>query len=56
MRAKSVLAGGVNGDPSSPYFFNQAERYAAGNFKDVNYYRADVEQHATRNIGPAASE
>jgi acyl-homoserine-lactone acylase len=52
VRAKSVLAGGVNGDPSSPYFFNQAERYAAGNFKDVNFYRSDVEQHATRTYKP----
>lgn len=54
VRAKSVLAGGVSGDPSSPYFFNQAERYAAGNFKDVNYYRADVEQHATRTYRPGS--
>lgn len=52
VRAKSVLAGGVNNNPSSPYFFNQAERYAKGNFKDVNYYRADVEQHATRSYRP----
>ncbi len=52
VRAKSVLAGGVSGDPSSSYFFNQAERYAAGDFKDVNYYRTDVEQHATRTYHP----
>lgn len=52
VRAKSVLAGGVSGDPASPYFFNQAERYAQGNFKDVNYYRADVEKHATRTYHP----
>ncbi|BAH40189.1 MAG TPA: acylase [Gemmatimonas aurantiaca] len=52
VRAKSVLAGGVNSSPSSPYFFNQAERYAAGNFKDVNYYRADVEKNATRTYKP----
>ena len=52
VRAKSVLAGGVNADPDSPYFFNQGERYATGNFKDVNFYRADVEQHATRTYHP----
>jgi acyl-homoserine-lactone acylase len=52
VRAKSVLAGGVNGDPKSPYFFNQAERYAKGDFKDVNYYRDDVEKHAVRTYHP----
>lgn len=52
VRARSVLAGGVNADPDSPYFFNQGERYATGNFKDVNFYRADVEQHATRTYRP----
>ncbi len=52
VRAKSVLAGGVNADPDSPYFFNQGERYATGNFKDVSFYRADVEQHATRTYHP----
>lgn len=52
VRAKSVLAGGVNGDPKSPYFFNQADRYAKGEFKDVNFYRDDVEKNATRTYHP----
>jgi acyl-homoserine-lactone acylase len=52
VRAKSVLAGGVNADPNSPYFFNQGERYATGNFKDVLFYRDDVEKHAVRTYQP----
>jgi acyl-homoserine-lactone acylase len=52
IRAKSVLAGGVNADPNSPYFFNQGERYATGQFKDVNFYREDVEKHAVRTYQP----
>jgi acyl-homoserine-lactone acylase len=52
VKAKSVLAGGVNNNPSSPYFFNQAERYAKGEFKDVNFYRDDVEKHAVRTYQP----
>lgn len=52
VRARSVLAGGVNGDPSSPYFFNQGERYATGQFKDVSFYREDVEKHAVRKYQP----
>ena len=52
VRAKSVLAGGVHADPSSPYFFNQGERYATGNFKEVNFHREDVEKHAVRTYQP----
>lgn len=52
VRAKSVLAGGVNADPNSPYFFNQGERYATGQFKDVNFYREDVEKHAVCTYQP----
>lgn len=52
VRAKSVLAGGVNADPASPYFFNQGERYATGTFKDVNFYREDVVKHAVRSYHP----
>ncbi|MCU0624585.1 MAG: penicillin acylase family protein, partial [Gemmatimonadaceae bacterium] len=54
VRAKSVLAGGVSGDPASPYFANQAEAYAAGRFKEVLYYRADVEQGAVKRYRPGA--
>lgn len=52
VRAKSVLAGGVNNHPDSPYFFNQGEPYATGTFKDVHYYRDDVERHAVRSYRP----
>ena len=50
--AKSSLAGGVSGDPTSPYFMNQAEDYAKGQFKTVNYYRDDVEKNAKRTYHP----
>jgi acyl-homoserine-lactone acylase len=52
VRAKSVLAGGVNADPASPYFFNQGERYATGQFKDVPFHREDVEKAAVRTYQP----
>jgi acyl-homoserine-lactone acylase len=52
VRAKSVLAGGVSGDPASPYFTNQAERYARGEFKDVLFYREDVEREKVRSYRP----
>lgn len=52
LKAKSSLAGGVSGNPASPYFMNQAQDYANGRFKDVNYYREDVVAHATRTYRP----
>lgn len=50
--AKSLLAGGQSGDPESPHFFDQADLYAAGRFKDVAYYREDVEARAARRYHP----
>lgn len=32
VQAKTLLAGGVSGDPASPHFNDQAARYAAGKF------------------------
>ncbi|KEO75718.1 penicillin acylase family protein [Anditalea andensis] len=40
--AKSLLAGGQSGDPSSQHFTDQAEMYSRGEFKDVHFYREDV--------------
>lgn len=52
VKAKSMLAGGESGDPSSPHFDDQAQRYADREFKDVAYYRADVEARAERTYHP----
>ena len=52
VRAKSLLAGGQSGDPTSPHFYDQAQRYADGEFKDVAFYREDVEARAERVYKP----
>ena len=52
VRAKSLLAGGVNNDPASPHFADQAEMYTQGRFKDVLFYREDVEKHAEKTYHP----
>lgn len=52
IRAKSLLAGGQSGDPASPHFNDQAEIYAKGQFKDVYFYRDDIERHAERKYHP----
>jgi len=46
VKAKTLLAGGQSGDPSSPHFTDQVEDYIAGQFKDVPYYKEDVEARA----------
>lgn len=50
--AKTLLAGGQSGDPESPHFDDQMQRYANREFKDVSFYRQDVEQHAMRTYHP----
>ena len=52
VKAKSMLAGGQSGDPSSPHFADQAKRYADRQFKDVAYYREDVEKRAETTYRP----
>ena len=52
VKAKSSLAGGVSGDPDSPYFMNQAQMYANGEFKDVLFYREELEKNSTRIYNP----
>ena len=50
VRAKSILAGGQSGDPRSPHFSDQAEMYSRGEFKDVLFYREDIEKQLERRV------
>ena len=52
IKAKSLLAGGVSGDPKSKHFTDQALMYSKSQYKDVLFYRADVEKHAARTYHP----
>ena len=52
LKAKSLLAGGESGDPRSPHFYDQAQRYVDIRFKDVAFYREDVERRARRRYRP----
>lgn len=54
VRARAVSAGGENGDPASPHFYDQALRYATGNLRDVYFYPEDVKKHAVRTYRPGA--
>ncbi len=52
VKAKSILAGGQSGDPSSPHFDDQALPYAKVQFKDVPFYKEDVLKRAEETYKP----
>jgi acyl-homoserine lactone acylase PvdQ len=52
VRAKSILAGGQSGDPASPHFDDQAQRYADVKFKEVLFYKEDVMKRAEKSYQP----
>lgn len=52
IKAKSLLAGGESGDPSSKHFNDQLEMYTKGKFKDVLFYKEDVLKNAERTYHP----
>ncbi len=52
VRARAVTAGGLSSNPNSRHFNDQAERYAAGDLRDVYFYPEDVRAHAEREYKP----
>jgi acyl-homoserine lactone acylase PvdQ len=52
VKAKSILAGGQSGDPSSPHFDDQAQPYADVKFKEVAFYKEDVLKRAQETYHP----
>ena len=52
IKAYSLLAGGQNGDPASPHFFDQGQMYVEGKFKDIYFYKSDVLKHAVSTYHP----
>ena len=52
VRAKAVTAGGESGDPASPHFNDQAQRYATGGLRDVYFYKSQLQGHTQREYHP----
>jgi acyl-homoserine-lactone acylase len=52
VRAKSILAGGQSSNPASPHFSDQAAMYSRGEFKDVLFYKGDIEKQLERKYHP----
>ena len=52
VRAKSVLVGGQSNDPASKHFTDQVPLYTSHQWKDVAFYREDVEKRARERYSP----
>jgi acyl-homoserine-lactone acylase len=56
VRAWAVSAGGGSGDPASPHFADQAQRYADGALRPVFFYPDDLAGHVERRYHPGEGE
>jgi acyl-homoserine-lactone acylase len=52
VRARAVSAGGESGDPASPHFNDQAQRYASGDLREVYFYSDQLKGHTERTYHP----
>jgi acyl-homoserine-lactone acylase len=52
VRAWAVTAGGGSGNPASPHFNDQTERYASGNLRPVYFYPEELKGHVERRYTP----
>jgi len=52
VRAHAVTAGGESGNPASPHFNDEAQRYASGNLRDVYFYSDQLTGHTERTYRP----
>jgi acyl-homoserine-lactone acylase len=52
VRARAVTAGGASGDPRSPHFNGQAERYASGSLREVYFYPDQLRGRTERVYRP----
>ena len=52
VRARAVSAGGESGEPQSPHFNDQAQRYASGALREVYFYPDQLNGHTERVYHP----
>jgi acyl-homoserine-lactone acylase len=52
VRARAITAGGESGNPSSPHFNDEAQRYSIGNLRDVYFYPSQLKGHTERVYHP----
>jgi len=52
VRARAITAGGESGNPRSPHFNDEAQRYSTGNLRDVYFYPSQLKGHTERVYHP----
>jgi len=52
VRARAVTAGGESGNPASPHFNDEAQRYSTGNLREVYFYRSQLQGHTEKQYHP----
>jgi len=52
VKARTIVTGGESSNPVSPHFSDQAAMYLGGWFKDVLFYREDVEKNVEKRYHP----
>ena len=52
VKASAVMAGGQSGDPASPHFADQIDRYATGRLRPVYFYPDELAGHVERRYRP----
>jgi len=50
VKARAISTGGASGDPSSPHFTDQAERYLSGQLREVWFYPQDLKAHVESRL------
>jgi len=52
VKARAITAGGESGDPRSPHFNDQADRYVKGDLREVYFYPEQLKGHTERTYHP----
>jgi acyl-homoserine-lactone acylase len=50
--ARAIHVGGQSGNPASPHFADQAQRYATGDLRTVYFWPDQIKAHAVRSYHP----
>jgi acyl-homoserine-lactone acylase len=52
VRARAITAGGESGNPASPHFSDEIQRYASGDLREVYFYPDQLKGHTERVYRP----
>ena len=52
VHARAITAGGESGNPASPHFNDEAQRYSTGNLREVYFYPSQLQGHIERKYHP----